>query len=226
MERAGLHGPECRASVPDADRQYSQRPDMARATKQDKPRKRIPRCPCCGQRTMGRVTRTVTTRVRHEGREPIEVTVEDVPAWRCTNPDCKPPHPDDAILEDAEAAERITEACYRALGLLTPAEIRANRERLGLTQQELQEYLGLGSNSLSRWESGRVYQSRSHDMLLRIFFNVVQARTFVYRLRGVWPAACTEKLPRLRKPTDNGSHSAHSRQPITRPDHRQVTRNS
>ena len=132
---------------------------------------------------MERFTRTVRTRVRHEGREPIEVTVEDVPAWRCTNPDCKPAHPDDAILEDADAAGRITEACYRALGLLTPAEIRASRERLGLTQQELQEYLGLGGNSLSRWESGRVYQSRSHDTLLRAFFALEEFRRFVASLR-------------------------------------------
>ncbi|HEV2643493.1 MAG TPA: helix-turn-helix domain-containing protein, partial [Candidatus Elarobacter sp.] len=52
-------------------------------------------------------------------------------------------------------------------GLLTPLEIRALREALGLTQEALEARLGAGKKSVVRWEAGRVRQSRANDRLLR-----------------------------------------------------------
>ena len=93
----------------------------------------------------------------------------------CTNPDCHPEHPGDTEILDDAANWRITEETYRQLGLLTPTEIKAGRERLGLTQQQLQDLLGLGGNTLSRWENGHYYQARSMDRLLRLVFGVPDA---------------------------------------------------
>lgn len=38
---------------------------------------------------------------------------------------------------------------------MTPAELRAAREALGLTQPELGERLGVHWTTVSRWENGR-----------------------------------------------------------------------
>ncbi len=130
---------------------------------------------------MRRVKRPFETAVSHDGRPPVKVYIPDLEVIACTNPDCHPEHPDDTVLEDDAATWRITEESYRALGLLTPTEIRAAREELDLNQQQLQELLGLGGNTLSRWETGRVYQSRSLDALLRIVFNVPEAHAFLSR---------------------------------------------
>ena len=156
-------------------------------------------CHVCGQKSLRRVKRPFEHEVSHDGRPAVKIRIPDLEVIACTNPDCRPQHPDDTVLEDAAATRRITEETYRQLGLLTPAEIRAARERLNLTQQQLQELLGLGGNSLSRWESGRVYQSRSHDAMLRVIFSVPEARWFLYELRGVRPEPPMERFKYLAK---------------------------
>jgi DNA-binding transcriptional regulator YiaG len=52
--------------------------------------------------------------------------------------------------------------------LLSAAEIRALRERLGFKQGDLAHLLRLGANTVSRWESGRNVQTAAMDMLLRL----------------------------------------------------------
>jgi putative zinc finger/helix-turn-helix YgiT family protein len=133
------------------------------------------RCHVCRQKSLRREKRPFEYEVSHDGRPPVRIRIPDLEVIVCTNPDCHPEHPDDATIEDDAAIWRITVETYRQLGLLTPQEIKAGRERLGLSQQGLAELLGLGGNSLSRWEKGRVYQSRSSDRLLRIVFEVPEA---------------------------------------------------
>lgn len=141
------------------------------------------RCHACGQKSLRRGPRPYETSVSHDGRPPVRIVIPDLEVVACTNPECRPEHPDDTVLLDDAATWRITEETYRQLGLLTPGEIRRERERLGLTQQELQELLGLGGNSLSRWENGHVYQARSLDTLLRIIFSLPEAVPLCRRLR-------------------------------------------
>lgn len=72
-------------------------------------------------------------------------------------------------LENAERAEDEAAHLVRGeLGLLQPDEIRALRDRLGLTQEELENALGLGAKTAVRWETGRVMQSKATDNLLRL----------------------------------------------------------
>jgi putative zinc finger/helix-turn-helix YgiT family protein len=53
-------------------------------------------------------------------------------------------------------------------GLLTPEEIVAIRKKLGLSQSELERLFGLGSKVVTRWETGRVVQSKAADVALRL----------------------------------------------------------
>ena len=106
----------------------------------------------------------------HDGRK-IPIIIDDIPIPTCTSCDHK--------TLAASTLEQITLETYRQLGLLTPQEIRENRERLGLTQQQMQTQLGLGGNTLSRWEKGHFYQSKAHDRFMRVFFSFEQVRTIL-----------------------------------------------
>jgi putative zinc finger/helix-turn-helix YgiT family protein len=66
-----------------------------------------------------------------------------------------------------EAHEKIEQTQARYMGLLSPDELRALRNRLRLTQSELGDLLQVGEKSYSRWETGRVRPSRSINVLLR-----------------------------------------------------------
>lgn len=71
-------------------------------------------------------------------------------------------------LERASEFGASLDAAYRQLtGLLTKQEIRAGRERLGMSQEEFAEYLGVGLASVKRWELGAL-QDKSSDNLIRL----------------------------------------------------------
>jgi putative zinc finger/helix-turn-helix YgiT family protein len=115
-------------------------------------------CPSCGHR--GLEHRLVSDRFEFGAEDkPIWVEVERVPAEVC--PQCG------ERFWGPEAGAIRHEAICRALGLLTPAEIKQIRERLGLTQEQFAEQTGIGVATLSRWERGRWVQTKAHDLYLR-----------------------------------------------------------
>jgi len=97
-----------------------------------------------------------------------EVSVSAACQLRC--PKC-----DEVVLRFADS-RRLQEdaiAIYRKkYGLLSADEIRAIRERFGLTQSQLAKLLHLGGNTISRWESGRNVQTEAMEMLLRLIRDV------------------------------------------------------
>jgi putative zinc finger/helix-turn-helix YgiT family protein len=56
----------------------------------------------------------------------------------------------------------------RAAGLLAPEEIRQGREKLGLTQKQFANLLGVGEATVSRWETGAQIQQCAMDRFLRV----------------------------------------------------------
>jgi putative zinc finger/helix-turn-helix YgiT family protein len=115
-------------------------------------------CPRCG---------TTMTERRSALKMPVngeDVSVPASPHLRC--PKC-----DEIVLRfsDARRLQEDAIAIYRKKhGLLSAHEIRALRERFGLTQGELARLLHLGANTISRWESGRNVQTEAMEMLLRL----------------------------------------------------------
>lgn len=67
-----------------------------------------------------------------------------------------------------ELNDRIERESARRWGLLQPEEIKDIRTRLGLTQMQMAELLGVGEKTYTRWEAGKSYQNTSSDNLIRL----------------------------------------------------------
>lgn len=100
---------------------------------------------------------------------------------------------------------RLVDATYRRLaGILTKEEIRESRRRLGLSQREFAEYLGVGVASVKRWEKG-VLPDKSSSDLIRLKTDPDAARQNWTRLKSLLskqsPAAAAKpKKPVRRAP--------------------------
>ena len=111
-------------------------------------------CPNCG-----------TTMMERRGRLRLPVNGESINVPSATHLRC--PKCDEVVLRyvDSRQLSETAIAIYRKKhGLLSADEIRALRERLSLTQNELAKLLRLGSNTISRWESGRNVQTEAMDL--------------------------------------------------------------
>ncbi len=128
------------------------------------------KCGRCRQREVYPTEGEYATEFVHDGRS-YTVTVPSLRTYRCRN--CG------EVVLDAEANKQISAAFRRQAGLLTPEEIRQNRKKLGLTQEELAERLSVAEATLSRWENGWQIQQRCLDKLMRLFFELPQARQFL-----------------------------------------------
>ncbi len=128
-------------------------------------------CPNCGT-IMEKRSDELTYAVNGQ-----RIPVRGVPQLRC--PACG-----EAVLRNDQVAllRRRAFTLYRNKhGLLSSGEIRAIRERFGLTQSGFAELLRLGSNTLSRWEAGRKVQTASLDLLLRLIRDLPESLTYLRR---------------------------------------------
>src|SRR5881397_3051470 len=117
------------------------------------------RCGKCGQKAMRLATVAYATTIEHDGRSyRVELPTLTVP--QCAN--CL------AISIDDEADQQISAAFRREARLLAPEEIRKGREKLGLTQKEFANLLGVSEATISRWEPGAQIQQRAMDRFLRL----------------------------------------------------------
>ncbi len=67
-----------------------------------------------------------------------------------------------------ELSDRIEAEHYRVQCLLAPAEVKAIRERTGLSQVDMARLLGVGDKTYARWEAGLSIQNKSMDNLIRM----------------------------------------------------------
>jgi HTH-type transcriptional regulator/antitoxin MqsA len=67
-----------------------------------------------------------------------------------------------------ELDRAIDDQARRRQGLLTPAEIKAVREQTGLSQEAMAQLLGVGDKTYTRWETGKSFQNKSSDNLIRL----------------------------------------------------------
>jgi putative zinc finger/helix-turn-helix YgiT family protein len=103
-----------------------------------------------------------------------------------------------------EANEQIGAALRAHLGLLTPEEIRSGLDRLGLTQKETAQQLGIAEATLSHWLTDTQIQSRAMDNLMRLFLESEEVRHLL-----AW---------KFGHPGGNGNRSQPSESDGVRPD--------
>ena len=126
------------------------------------------KCLHCRQEAVVPARVSYSTEVEHDGRT-YAVNVPDLEMPRCEK--CG------ELVRDDAANRRITAELRCNIGLLSPEQIRDNRETLGLTQKQLAKRLGIADATLSRWETGLQIQQRALDKLLRLYFAFPEARS-------------------------------------------------
>lgn len=82
-------------------------------------------------------------------------------------------------------AQRAAERIRQEDGLLTPGEIRAIRDKYGLSQEAFQRLINAGPKTVTRWERGTVSQNGTADTLLRAIREFPELVRFLARERGV-----------------------------------------
>ncbi len=140
------------------------------------------RCPECGQRKVQPATVTYTTEIKHDGR----LYTVKIPELRV--PQCEACG---EMVFDTQADEQIARELRRQLGLLSADQIRTNRENLWLSQRQLAERLGVAVETISRWETGALTQSRAMDRYLRVYFGVPAVRAAL-ESNGAFPSLGVE----------------------------------
>ena len=132
------------------------------------------RCPTCGKKGAAPQTIVYEATHRHDGRSYI-FTIPDLVLPICGACGEK--------VFTEEVLERIQHEFRKHLKLLSPLEIRAALLRVGMSQKEACERLGIAEATLSRWLSEVQLQSRSLDNLMRTFFAFPEVRDYrLFRL--------------------------------------------
>lgn len=125
------------------------------------------KCPRCRKRTVRPSIQPFSHDMEHDGRT-YSIHIPDLEMPSCS--DCG------VIIRDDLSNARICAALRQAVGLLSPEQMRENREALGLTQKEFAKLLGIAESTVSRWETGGQIQQRSLDRLMRLFFALPEVR--------------------------------------------------
>jgi HTH-type transcriptional regulator/antitoxin MqsA len=102
------------------------------------------------------------------------------------------------------AQETINAEIRRRENLLAPGEVAAIRGTLGLKQDEFERLLGVGPKTVVRWESGRVFQSKAADALMRL---VRADRENAVRL-AEWNGVVLHRAPPLRRTAGRRTRTA------------------
>jgi putative zinc finger/helix-turn-helix YgiT family protein len=114
------------------------------------------------------------------GADAVELSAR-VPVWECAH--CA------HAYTDGDAEHFRHEAVCRHLGVLSPQQIRATREKYSMSQAEFAKVTGFGVASVKRWETGTLIQNQSADRLLRLIESDtgIMARLIALETRAITP---------------------------------------
>lgn len=124
-------------------------------------------CPRCLKHTVVPDKVDLSIDVRYDGR------LRAVSLPGVTVPVCSSCH--ERVFTN-ETDDALRAATREQLHLLTPAQIQAAVRQLGLKQKDLAARLGVAEETISRWISGSMLQTRAMDNLLRAYFALPQLR--------------------------------------------------
>ena len=136
-------------------------------------------CPICGQGQLhGRVELEES---EYKGK------VQTTPLYFS---ECDSCGSETATAEQTRRNKRVMIAFKKQVdGLLTGAEVRAIRDKLGISQAEAADAFGGGPVAFSKYENDDVMQSEAMDKLLRLADSNPEILGFVSAVRGSWEDA-------------------------------------
>jgi HTH-type transcriptional regulator/antitoxin MqsA len=122
-------------------------------------------CAACNAPSAIEVKKTKETKYKQ-----MPIVVRDISLYECQR--CGEEF--FSATQSHEFFRRIKEECRRNLGLLSPEHIIAIRRRYNLNQDDLEKLLGMGQKVVTRWECGKVLQTKPVDDLLRLIEQLPQ----------------------------------------------------
>lgn len=146
------------------------------------------RCSNCGENTLSE--RTVPFAVRHNGIS-REIADRQTYCEHCGNISyigSQMPEHDIAV---AAAIREIDE-------LLSPSELRRIREKYRLKQTDMEQILGTGAKTWTRWERGKITQTKAVDTLVRLLDQNPRHMFRLIRERGVINQAADDMFVRMQ----------------------------
>lgn len=91
------------------------------------------------------------------------------------------------------------QAIREADGLLSPDELRNVRVKYKLTQTDMERLLSTGAKTWTRWERGKITQSKATDSLLRVFASDPSVAMCMLESAGVDNPEAMEELRQAEK---------------------------
>lgn len=119
-------------------------------------------CPKCEAVAIRESTIEYSVEGKHDNK-PFAFTIASLHAPKCDV--CG------EVVFDDTSHSQISESIRSHLGLLSPEEIAAGIEKRGLTQRQVAQEIDVSGETVSRWISGAIIQSRNNDKRLRRFFD-------------------------------------------------------
>ena len=172
-------------------------------------------CAVCSQQTARLVSKPFQALYNK-----IPVSLDSVERYECSN--CG----EETLTPDQHRAlsQAVKAGARQHLGLLSPEDILEIRNNLNVSQTELEDLMGLTRKTVSRWETDRVLQSRTADILLRL---LSQDPALPARLRAIsgqgpkpqpdqqadLPPESTRELPESPTPHQGEEQSSHPDDP-------------
>jgi putative zinc finger/helix-turn-helix YgiT family protein len=176
-------------------------PDKIPSAERDRP---FPwRCSECGAKAVYPKATDYTSKVKHDGRA-YEVRIPDLEIPTCRQ--CGEQY------FTVGTDNRITTALRALVGLLEPQKIHEHRARLKMSQEELADQLGVAKETISRWETGAMIQSRAMDNLLRLYFESEEVRRLLHSKFEPDAAKLVNRIQsRYSSPEEQRAHLAAAR---------------
>ena len=137
------------------------------------------KCPICGAGSLKKEEKIET--FTHKGKS---IDIPNYIIWSCS--ECG-----EAIVdnESLKSSGKILKDFQREMdGLLTGAQIKAIRLKLGLRQEQLANIIGGGKKSVARYEASQISQSKGMDNLLRILDAYPQTLNIIRKNDAHWLA--------------------------------------
>lgn len=118
---------------------------------------------------------TYTTQLEHDNCQ-YHITVKNIPMCRC-NVCGELQTPDTSF-------DLIVDEMRRMANLLTPDEVKAGREKLGLSEEEFGDIFNIGKATVERWERGGQIFNRATSDLMRVMFTLPETVAVLQNIRS------------------------------------------